>query len=85
MRQIFFWTHFVIAFLAATFVIVMAVTGVLLTYEAQITRWARNAQVAVPAVFLAYTGISLGIGRLARMRRSGRRELGKIVAVDGDG
>jgi len=48
MRQFFFWTHFVIAFCVAIFVFLMSATGVLLTYEAQISRWARNAMVEIP-------------------------------------
>ncbi|WP_411279845.1 PepSY-associated TM helix domain-containing protein [Gemmatimonas sp.] len=39
-RQLFFWTHLVIGLAAGALVFIMAVTGVLLTYQKQMTVWA---------------------------------------------
>ncbi|MBB93795.1 MAG: hypothetical protein CML68_04210 [Rhodobacteraceae bacterium] len=48
MRRIFFWTHFAIGLVAALFIFVMSVTGVLLAFEKQITAGARNASITAP-------------------------------------
>ncbi|MAC79966.1 MAG: hypothetical protein CML66_18095 [Rhodobacteraceae bacterium] len=48
MRRLFFWTHFSIGLVAALFIFVMSVTGVLLAFEKQITTWARNAAIEAP-------------------------------------
>ena len=45
MQRIFFWTHFVMGLAAGVFILLMAVTGVLLTYERQIVGWAQNSAV----------------------------------------
>ena len=41
-RKIIFWSHLVVGVATGLVVFVMAATGVLLTYEAQITRWAEH-------------------------------------------
>ncbi|MCC7240935.1 MAG: PepSY domain-containing protein [Acidobacteria bacterium] len=39
-RKLLFWTHLVCGVAAATAILIMSVTGVLLTYQRQITAWA---------------------------------------------
>lgn len=48
MRRFFFWSHFSIGLIAALFIFVMSVTGVLLSFEKQIVSWARNASIEAP-------------------------------------
>ncbi len=50
-RKIIFWCHLAIGVIAGIIILVMSVTGALLTYEKQITTWAdlRNYQLTVPA------------------------------------
>lgn len=48
-RKAIFWTHFVIGLLAGLFIFVMSVTGLALTYQPQIERWARNNAIEAPA------------------------------------
>ncbi len=48
MRRIFFWAHFAMGLAAGVFVLLMSVTGVLLTYERQIVASAQNAAVQAP-------------------------------------
>lgn len=49
-RSFFFWLHLATGLLAATVVVIMAATGVLLTYQKQITAWAdRRAVNALPS------------------------------------
>lgn len=47
-RSIVFWSHLVVGVASGIVVLVMAITGVLLTYEAQISRWAEH-RVAIEA------------------------------------
>jgi len=79
MRQFFFWTHFVIAFSVAIFVFLMSATGVLLTYEAQISRWARNAMVEIPA-----NGEPLSIDDLAETAHASGIKPGGTLTVPND-
>ncbi|MBS1810374.1 MAG: PepSY domain-containing protein [Acidobacteria bacterium] len=50
-RKVLFWCHLICGVIAGMIILVMSVTGVLLTYEKQMTWWAdtRNYQIAVPA------------------------------------
>lgn len=41
-RKVIFWSHLVAGVATSLVIILLAVTGVLLTYEAQITRWAES-------------------------------------------
>jgi uncharacterized iron-regulated membrane protein len=51
MRRILFWLHLVAGVVAGAIILVMSVTGVLLTYERQLTAWADGHRVASsPAV-----------------------------------
>ena len=45
MRRIFFWTHFGMGLAAGLFILLMSVTGVLLTYEHQMVTAAQNSAV----------------------------------------
>jgi uncharacterized iron-regulated membrane protein len=49
MRRIFFWAHFVMGLVAGALILLMSVTGVLLTYERQMVAAAQNAAVEAPA------------------------------------
>jgi uncharacterized iron-regulated membrane protein len=46
MRKVFFWSHLCAGLTAGAVILVMSVTGVLLTYERQITEWADGYRVA---------------------------------------
>jgi uncharacterized iron-regulated membrane protein len=50
-RKVLFWSHLTVGVIAGLVILIMSVTGVLLTYERQITYWAdtRNYQVAPPS------------------------------------
>lgn len=49
MRRILFWAHFTMGLAAGVFILLMSVTGVLLTYERQMVAAAQNAAVEAPA------------------------------------
>src|ERR1051326_3273461 len=51
MRKILFWSHLTAAVIAAAMILVMCVTGVLLTFERQMLDWADrgNARVLPPS------------------------------------
>ena len=50
-RKVLFWSHLTVGIIGGLVILMMSVTGVLLTYERQIIAWAdpRNYQVAPPA------------------------------------
>ncbi|HEX5081083.1 MAG TPA: PepSY-associated TM helix domain-containing protein [Blastocatellia bacterium] len=50
-RKALFWSHLAVGVIAGLVILIMSVTGVLLTYERQITYWAdtRNYQIAPPS------------------------------------
>jgi uncharacterized iron-regulated membrane protein len=50
-RKVLFWSHLAVGVIAGLVILIMSVTGVLLTYERQITYWAdtHNYQVAPPS------------------------------------
>ena len=48
LRRTIFWIHLGVGVTAAAVVLMMAVTGVLLTYEAQLNRWALRGYLADP-------------------------------------
>lgn len=56
-RKTLFWAHLVVGLAAGLVLLVLAVTGVLLTYEVQITRWADGGPSAV--------GVRMDAGALA--------------------
>src|SRR5262245_60446802 len=50
-RKVLFWSHLTVGAIAGIVILIMSVTGVLLTYERQITYWAdtRNYRVEPPS------------------------------------
>ena len=49
MRKVLFWLHLCCGVVAGAVILVMSVTGVLLTYERQLTDWADGYRIAPPA------------------------------------
>ncbi len=47
-RSLIFWLHLTAGVVAGTVVLVMSVTGVLLTYEKQMVAWAERSPLAAP-------------------------------------
>lgn len=47
-RRAVFWLHLAVGLVMGVFILSMSVTGVLLTYERQMIRWAENAAVSQP-------------------------------------
>ena len=48
LRKTLFWGHLIAGFVASLFILVMSVTGVLLTYEAQIVDFSMNRALSIP-------------------------------------
>jgi uncharacterized iron-regulated membrane protein len=48
-RKVLFWMHLCTGLFAAIVVVIMSVTGVLLTYELQLQQWEAGGTVAVPS------------------------------------
>lgn len=67
-RKAFFWTHLAAGLVAGLVILIMSVTGVLLTYERQMIEWADGYEVTPPAPDAA----PLGVERLAAIAREGR-------------
>ncbi|CAN5799823.1 hypothetical protein BH23GEM5_BH23GEM5_06000 [soil metagenome] len=59
-RTVLFWCHLSVGVLAGVVVLVMSVTGVLLTYQRQITAWADVRGVDGAHAFLAATLLVAG-------------------------
>ena len=49
LKPVIFWSHLVAGVLAGLVVLMMSVTGVILTYERQIVGWAEQSHALVPA------------------------------------
>jgi uncharacterized iron-regulated membrane protein len=49
MRRVLFWLHLCCGVVAGAVILVMSLTGVLLTYERQLTEWADGYRIAPPA------------------------------------
>ncbi len=69
-RKVLFWSHLAVGVIAGLVILIMSVTGVLLTYEKQITYWAdtRNYQVAPPAPGAARLPVETLIARAKEAR-----------------
>ena len=68
-RSLFFWLHLVAGVLAGLVILVMSVTGVLLTYEKQMVAWAeRLPDSAVPAAGTPRLGVETLIARAREAR-----------------
>ena len=74
-RRIVFWLHLATGVSAGAVVLIMSVTGVLLTYEKQMLRWADHAHLPAAASRgrrRTAADRSAGPGRQRRQRRGGR-------------
>ena len=71
-RRFLFWTHLVIGLAAGALVFIMAVTGVLLTYQKQMTVWAdlRGLDGAPPAAGLLALPADTLLSRVAASRQA---------------
>jgi len=58
LRKIIFWTHFVVAVVVSVVILMLSVTGVLLTYDRQLTDWAHR-QYQAPARSSQTTPLSI--------------------------
>ena len=66
LRRAIFWAHLAVGVTAAVVILMLAVTGVILTYEAQINRWAlRDYRADPPAPDAAPLGVDELIARVA--------------------
>ena len=76
MRKIIFWSHLAVGLAIALVVLMLSVTGLLLTYEIQITRWAETPTVAsarqepLPASELAEIALLETAGRATALQFS---------------
>jgi uncharacterized iron-regulated membrane protein len=70
MRKAFFWLHLVAGVVAGLVILIMSVTGVLLTYESQIIRWADGYHVSPPSPGAARMGIEALTQRVRDTRGS---------------
>jgi uncharacterized iron-regulated membrane protein len=80
-RTILFWMHLTAGATAGLVVFVMSLTGVLLTYERQITEWADGVPSASPS---AGSHIPLGLEALAEHARQARGTWPDAVTVRSD-
>lgn len=72
LRRAIFWAHLAIGVTAAVVILMLAVTGVILAYEAQINRWAlREYRAAPPAPGRAPLGLDELLARVAGGRPAG--------------
>ncbi len=65
LRNAIFWVHLAVGVAAAVMILIMAVTGVILTYEAQLDRWALGGYRADPVPDTAPLGLDELIARAA--------------------
>ena len=72
LRRAIFWIHLAVGVTAAGAVLLMAVTGVLLTYEAQLDRWALRGYRADPARDAAPLALDELAARVAAEAPAGR-------------
>ena len=76
-RRAIFWIHLAVGLAGAVVILMMAVTGVILTYEAQLNRWAlRDYRAAPPAPGSA----PLGLDELVE-RSAGEPPAGRVASV----
>lgn len=82
-RKVIFWSHLAAGAFAGLVVLVMSVTGVLLTYERQLTAWAdaRGVEVAPPAPGAARLPVEALVAS-ARARKDGATPTTFTVRAD---
>ena len=72
LRRAIFWIHLVVGVTASAVILMLAVTGVILTYEAQLNRWAlREYRAVPPGPDVASLGLDELIAGVAGDRRAG--------------
>ena len=72
LRKAIFWIHLAVGVTAAVVILMMAVTGVVLTYEAQLNRWAlRGYRAAPPAPHVAPLGVDELVARVTGAQPAG--------------
>lgn len=77
LRRAIFWVHLAIGIAAATVIFMMAVTGVILTYEAQLNRWAlREYRADPPPPGVAPLGLDELVSRI-----NARQPTGLVTSV----
>ena len=82
LRRAIFWIHLAVGVTAAAVILMMAVTGVILTYEAQLNRWAlRGYRADAPAPNVAPLGLD---ELIARVNGGGAAGLVTSVALKSD-
>ena len=72
LRRAVFWIHLAVGITAAVVILMMAVTGVILTYEAQLNRWALRDYRADPAPDVVPLGLDELVERVAGAEPAGR-------------
>lgn len=80
-RKVLFWMHLSAGLFAAIVVVIMSVTGVLLTYELQLQQWEAGGTVAAPA---SPETQRLPLEALIVAAGSGRMEPPSTIAVSSD-
>ena len=76
-RRAIFWIHLAVGLAGAIVILMMAVTGVILAYEAQLNRWAlRDYRVDPPPPDAAPLGLDELVGRV-----TGERPAGRVASV----
>jgi len=80
-RKVLFWMHLCTGLFAAVVVVIMSVTGVLLTFELQLQQWEAGGTVAVPA---SPETERLPLEALIVAGGSGRMEPPSTIAVSSD-
>ena len=82
LRKAIFWIHLAVGVTAAVVILMLAATGVILTYEAQLDRWAlREYRAEAPAPDVAPLGLD---ELIARVNDGGRAGLVTSVALKSD-
>lgn len=75
MRKALFWLHLCAGAAAGAVILVMSATGVLLTYERQITEWADGHRIVPPAPGAARLGVEALAARVFEARGAGASSL----------
>ncbi|RBP45999.1 putative iron-regulated membrane protein [Roseimicrobium gellanilyticum] len=78
LRSLFFWSHLVAGVVAGLIILVMAVTGVIMTYERQILEWADGYHVTATQ---KASGISMEqlLGRMGERAKDGPAPSGVMI------
>lgn len=80
-RSLFFWTHLTAGVIAGLIILVMAVTGVIMTYERQMLQWADGYRVEEPLYGRQIWPEEL-LGRLAEQAKAEPTPTGMLILAD---